>query len=390
MTYLPPQATPNPQLENRAGYDAWLLAITLCLCLWGAIFVMTSSSAHSLQAHHDSLAVFWNHLGRLAWGLGCMLLLSFVDYRWWEKVSRPLVVMSVILLILVYFIPQAPGATAKRWITLFGNSFQPAELAKYSLIAYLAMRFSRLQTDAFAADPKLVYRGAWIVTGVILALFAPEKNLSMAGLILGSAALMFYVAGMKVKPLLVPAAIGGVLMGLLAWLTPYMRTRLTSFFAGIVDPMQANYQVKQSLVGLGQGGIAGLGLGGSTQKHFFLPEPFKDFIYSVVGEELGIFGAVGLLLIFLAFFSRAWRIAKNAPDPFGYYLAIGITCTIGLSLFVNVGVTLGLLPPTGQPLPFISYGGSSLMMSLGAVGVLLNISKQTLRRGSSETTLFSQ
>ena len=380
----------SPQLENRAGYDAWLLAVTLCLCLVGAVFVMTSSAAHSWQTYRDSMTIFWNHVGRLVWGLGFMMILSFIDYHWWERLSRPLIIFAIFLLVLVYFVPQAPGATAKRWITFLGFSFQPAELAKYSLIAYLAMRFGRMKTDTFAADPRLVYRGTWIVTGIVLALVAPEKNLSMAALICASTALIFYLAEMPIKPLLLPAAAGASLLLLLAWITPYMRGRLTSFFAGIVDPMQANYQVKQSLVGLGQGGIAGLGLGGSTQKHFFLPEPFKDFIFSIVGEELGIFGAAGLLLAFLIFFSRAWRIARNAPDYFGYYLAAGITFTIGVSFLINIGVTLGLLPPTGQPLPFISYGGSSLMMSLGAVGILLNISKQTLRRGSSESALFAR
>ena len=381
----------EPELENRAGYDVWLLVITLSLCVCGAIFVMTSSAAHSWQSHDgNSLAIFWSHLGRLGWGLACMLILSFVDYHLFARLSRPLVILSIGLLIAVYFVPQAPGVTAKRWINLFGFSFQPAELAKYALIAYLAVRFSQLRQDAFAADPSLTYRGAWLVTGIILALVAPEKNLSMAALIFGSVVIMFFLSGVRLKPLALPGAASVVLLGLLAWVTPYMRIRLTSFFNGIFDPMQASYHVKQSLVGLGQGGIAGLGLGGSTQKHFFLPEPYKDFIFSIVGEELGIFGAAALLLAFLAFFSRAWRIARDAPDNFGYYLGMGITCTIGLSLFVNVGVTLGLLPPTGQPLPFISYGGSSLMMSLGAVGILLNISKQALRRRSYESPLLFQ
>ena len=381
----------EPELENRAGYDVWLLVITLCLCICGAIFVMTSSATHSWQSHDgNSLAIFWSHLGRLGWGLACMLILSFVDYHVFARLSRPLIIFSVGLLIAVYFVPQAPGATAKRWISLFGFSFQPAELAKYALIAYLAVRFAQLRQDAFAADPSLTYRGAWIITGIILALVAPEKNLSMAALIFGSVTMMFFLSGVRLKPLLIPVAASVVLLGLLAWVTPYMRVRLTSFFNGIFDPMQASYHVKQSLVGLGQGGIAGMGLGGSTQKHFFLPEPFKDFIFSIVGEELGIFGAAALLLVFLAFFSRAWRISRDAPDNFGYYLGMGITCTIGLSLFVNVGVTLGLLPPTGQPLPFISYGGSSLMMSLGAVGILLNISKQALRRRSYESPLLFQ
>jgi cell division protein FtsW len=389
MNYLTAPSM-RPEWENRAGYDVWLLALTLCLCICGAIFVMTSSAAHSWQAHHgNSLAIFWNHVSRLCWGLGCLVVLSLVDYHRFEKHSRALILLSILLLVAVYFVPQAPGATARRWINAFGLSFQPAEFAKYALIAYLAARFNYLRQDSFA-NPKQVYYGVLVIAGIILALVAPEKNLSMAALIFGSTTFMIFLSDIELKPLLLPGVIGIVLLGLLAWFTPYMHDRLVSFFTGILNPMQASYHVKQSLVGIGQGGISGMGLGGSTQKNFFLPEPHKDFIFSIIGEELGIFGAAGLLLTFLAFFSRAWRISKSAPDDFGYFLGMGITCALGLSLFVNVGVTLGLLPPTGQPLPFISYGGSSLMMSLGAVGILLNISKQALRRENSESALFTQ
>ena len=299
-----------------------------------------------------------------------------------------LIGLSLVLLIAVYFVPQPDGVSARRWISLFGFSFQPAELAKYALIAYLAARFSQMREDSFLTDSSKVYTGAWVVTGVIIALVAPERNLSMAGLIFMGAGVMFYLSGMRLKPLMIPALAGIPLMALAAWIIPNIRWRITSFLDGIADPMQASYQVKQSLIGIGQGGIAGMGLGGSTQKHFFLPEPYKDFIFSIVSEELGFFGATAILLAFLLLFSRAWRISRSAPDAFGYFLGMGITCTLGLSFFVNVGVTLGLLPPTGQPLPFISYGGSSLMMSLGAVGILLNISKQTLKRQTYESTLF--
>ena len=391
MSFMTTRTVRQPEWENRAGYDVWLFVLTLCLCICGAIFVMTSSSSHSWESHHgDSLAIFWNHLSRLGWGLTWLVILSFIDYHVFERLSRPLVIISLALLIAVYFVPQAPGATARRWISLFGMSFQPAELAKYALISYLATRFSQLKQDTFSHEARPVYVGALLVTVTIVGLVAPEKNLSMAALILGGAAIMFYLSDVPLKPLLIPGTVGFVLLATLAWLTPYMHVRLTSFFSGILDPTQASYHVKQSLVGLGQGGIAGLGLGGSIQKHFFLPEPYKDFIFSIIGEELGIFGAAGLLLTFLAFFSRAWRIARHAPDCFGYYLGMGITCALSLSLFVNVGVTIGVLPPTGQPLPFISYGGSSLMMSLAAVGILLNISKQALRRQNLESTLFMQ
>jgi cell division protein FtsW len=156
-----------------------------------------------------------------------------------------------------------------------------------------------------------------------------------------------------------------------------------------MEPARASYHVKQSLIGIGQGGLMGIGLGNSTQKHFFLPEPYKDFIFSIVAEESGFIGALLMLVGFVLLLTRAWRVARGAPDGFGYYLGAGITLTIALSLVVNVGVTLGLLPATGQPLPFVSYGGSSLMMTLGAVGVLLNISRQSQQTRAAGDSPFT-
>ena len=377
-------------LEKRAGYDVWLLALALILCLCGAMFVLTSSAVHSWRLHHgDSMAIFWNHLGRLGFGLVCMAVMAFVDYHHLGRIARGLWVAAFVTLIAVLFLPQPPGATAHRWIYLRGFSFQPAELAKFALIAYLAMRFSALHEDPFTFDRRKVYRGAFIVSLLTFALAFIEPNLSMAVLVLGTSALLFLLSGVRLKPL---AILGGALsvpLVCVAWLTPYMHSRLTAFANGIMEPARASYHVKQSLIGIGQGGLMGIGLGNSTQKHFFLPEPYKDFIFSIVAEESGFIGALLMLVGFVLLLTRAWRVARGAPDGFGYYLGAGITLTIALSLVVNVGVTLGLLPATGQPLPFVSYGGSSLMMTLGAVGVLLNISRQSQQTRAAGDSPFT-
>jgi len=378
MTLPSPTSSGMMPLEKRVGYDGWLLALALILCLCGAMFVLTSSAVHSWRIYHgDSMAIFWSHLQRLGLGLVCMAIMAFVDYHRLGRVARGLWVAALATLIAVLFLPQPPGATAHRWIYLGGISFQPAELAKFALIAYLAMRFAALREDPFTFDRRKVYRGAFIVSLLTFGLVFIEPNLSMAVLVLGMSALLFLLSGVRLKPL---AILGGALavpLACVAWLTPYMHSRLTAFANGILEPARAGYHVKQSLIGIGQGGLMGIGLGNSTQKHFFLPEPYKDFIFSIVAEESGFIGALLLLTGFVLLLARAWRVARCAPDSFGYYLGAGITFAIALSLVVNVGVTLGLLPATGQPLPFISYGGSSLMITLAAVGVLLNISRQS-------------
>ena len=340
-------------LEKRVGYDVLIFFFTLALCICGAIFVMTSSAVHSWERFDgNSMTIFWNHLQKLGIGLAGLIVFSFIDYHKIEKFARPLILFALLLLVTVLFMPQPAQATAHRWIRIPGFSFQPAEFAKFALIGYLAMRLSSFHHDPFSSDIKKIYQGCLIVSFVTLALIIKEPNLSMAVLILGVLAVMLYLSGVKLKPLMLVAAICLPILSLVAWFTPYMRTRLTDYILGITDPLQASHQVKQSLVGIGHGGMTGLGLGGSTQKHFFLPEPYKDFIFSIVGEELGLIGACCLLVIFVLFLTRAWRIARNAPDPFGYYLASGIAASIAISFIINVGVTLGLLPATGSTVAF--------------------------------------
>jgi cell division protein FtsW len=371
---------PSLPLERRAGYDAWLLAVTLGLCLCGAMFVLTSSAIHSGRLFHgDSMAIFRSHLVRLAWGGACLVFMWWANYHYLARLARLIWAIALLALIVVLFLPQPPGATAHRWIYLGGFSFQPAELAKFALMVYLAMRFSALHDDPFTYNRRKLYRGALAVTLITFGLVLIEPNLSMAALVLGISSVLFLLSGVRVKPLMILAGALAVPVAFVAWLTPYMHSRLTAFVSGITEPVRAGYHVKQSLIGIGHGGLLGIGLGNSTQKHFFLPEPYKDFIFSIVAEEAGFVGALLLLAGFVLLLTRAWRTARHAPDSFGYFLGAGITFSIALSLMVNVGVTLGLLPATGQPLPFVSYGGSSLMMTLGAVGVLLNISRQSER-----------
>ncbi|MBU0509209.1 putative lipid II flippase FtsW [bacterium] len=370
-------------MQERTGYDVVLLATALILCVAGAIFVLSASAVHSAVAYRgDAYAIFQSHVIRLLIGLAFMIAFSVIDYHVLGKMARVTWLLTFVALIVVLFLPQPNGATAHRWIYYRGFSFQPAELAKFAIISYLATRLAAFDADPFLADRKKLYTGTLLIVGVTAGLVVIEPNLSMTLMILVVAAMLFFVSGVSLKPILSLGGICLVPLALISWLTPYMQTRLTTYADALFHPLRASYHVKQSLVGIGQGGIAGVGLGASMQKNFFLPEPFKDFIFSIVGEELGILGALFVLAGFTIFISRAWHISVNAPDRFGYYLGMGITLAIAVSVVVNIGVTLGLLPTTGQPLPFVSYGGSSLVMNLAAVGVLLNISRQTQRQAA--------
>jgi cell division protein FtsW len=371
------------ELDSQAGYDVVLLLTTLLLCTCGAIFVLTSSAIHSWQVFDgNSRVIFWNHMVRLGLGLGMLLALSFVNYHVYERLARPMIIASLILLVAVFFIPQAEGATAKRWIYLWGFSVQPAELAKFALIAYLSMRFALLREQPFRLNESKALWGCMFIAGLVMVMIVIEPNLSMALLVTGIVALMFFNAGINLRGLVIPGIVALSLFAIVTALNSYMQRRISEFFTGIADPFKSCYHVKQSLVGIGSGGLTGVGLGQSTQKHFFLPEPYNDFIFSIIGEELGFIGTIGLLVCFIFLLTRGWKIARNAPDAFGYYLAAGITFSFAISFIINIGVTLGVLPATGQPLPFISYGGTSLMISLGAIGVLLNISRQAQTKKS--------
>lgn len=375
-------------LEKRTGYDVTLVFATLCLCIIGVVFVMTSSSVYARQHFGgDSMAITRSHLIRLAPAVILMLLLSFIDYKHLRRYVRPILLIGVVGLVAVLFTPQRTGATAHRWLNFFGFSFQPAELAKYALVAYLAMKFSTPRRESHMTNLRTAYVGCSVITLFIVLLILAEPNLSMACLVLGVAALLYFLSGIGLRRVMLGSAVLLPVLSAVMWLTPYMRKRMSPFFSGILDPVQAGYQVKQSVVGIGHGGFLGVGFGASTQKHLFLPEPHKDFIFSIIAEEIGLIGSAVILALFIVVLIRAWRVARNAPDAFGYFLAAGITCCIGLSFIVNIGVSLGLLPATGQPLPMISFGGSSLLVTLGSIGILLNISRQALRRPSFECDL---
>jgi len=370
----------SPFGPARPALDFPMLAAVATLCIAGVVFVFTSSAAHAWQTTSgQSWTFLTNHLERLTAGVAAAVLLYYVRYQFLEKIARHALVVGLVGLVAVLFLPQLPGTTAKRWIMIAGLSIQPAEIAKYALLVYASRRLAEIDESPFPADRRRMLNGLLIAGGITLALVVFEPNLSM---VLLTAAMLFcllFLHGLEWKKIAIMIPVGALGVAGVILAKPYMLERVRAFIQGISDPLSASYHVRQSLIAIGQGGWFGLGLGQSTQKHYFLPEPYNDSIFSIVGEEAGFVGSLLLVIAFAVLIIRGWKIAMNSQDRFSYYLAAGITASLACSFLINVGVNLALLPATGQPLPFVSYGGSSLVMSLAAVGVLLNIAKQQNR-----------
>jgi cell division protein FtsW len=362
---------------SGTGFDLPLLLFVGILLFAGAMLVMSSSAAVAYAKEDYALSIFVKHLIRMGAGIALLIALAFSDYHRLLKIAEPLMLATLVLLLLVLFWPMKPGASSHRQLYLGSLNLQPAEIAKFAVVLYLSYCFSRREATLPAETSKQFMLRCSLPVGLGIGLILCETNLSMAVIVLVSAFAMLFLTGIPMKTLGKVALVVVPILAAVAWLIPYTHARLTGYWMGILEPSQARFHTRQSLIGLGKGGLLGQGPGQSTWAYSHLPIPHKDSIFSILGEELGFLGCIVLLAIFALFLWRGMAIARKAPDPFGYYLANGILLVIACTFFINVGVAVGLLPPTGQPLPFVSYGGSSLVMSLGAVGILLNISRQS-------------
>jgi cell division protein FtsW len=303
-----------------------------------------------------------------------MLWAMHFDYRRlrtrWFILASLLGVGALLMLALV-----TPSGPVRRWISLGFFSFQPSELAKPVLVLFLAAFLDRRAEEI--NDWRRTLLPCAVVVGSIAFLIYLQPDLGTAASICLIAGILLYLAGLKTRVLAAAAALGFVAFVVMIFQADYRVQRLMSFLHPSADPQGAGYQIRQSILSFGSGGIHGMNLGEGRQKLFFLPESHTDFIYAVIGEELGLLGTSLLVLVFALLLWRGIRAALRAPDRFGYLLGMGLTLFLVVQASLNMGMVLGLLPTKGLPLPFISYGGSSLMIGLLSVGVLLNISQHS-------------
>ncbi|HEU5181748.1 MAG TPA: putative lipid II flippase FtsW [Candidatus Polarisedimenticolia bacterium] len=361
-------------MSRKLAFDRLLFSIPVILALFGVVMIYSASAVLSMNRYGSPYHHLAKQVSALVAGAILMVWAMHFDYR--RLRSRAVVLGALLgvvgLLMLALVTPSGP---VHRWISLGFFSFQPSELAKPVLVLFLAAFL-----DARAGqvnDLRRTLLPAGVVTGTFAFLIYMQPDLGTAVSLCLIAAVMLYLAGLDLRYMAAGAALGFVGILVAVFQASYRVRRLMTFLNPSEDPLGAGFQIRQSLLSFGSGGIQGLNLGEGRQKLFFLPEPHTDFILSVIGEELGLIGTSAVLLLFALLLWRGCRAALRAPDRFGYLLGMGLTLFLVIQAALNMGMVLGMMPTKGLPLPFLSYGGSSLMVCLLSVGVLLNVSQHS-------------
>ena len=352
----------------------------MILLIMLGLITLFSATYYQRTASGDPLSAVKKQLFGIALGAGACVFLSHVPYRFFRqpRVMLSLLAISAVLLILV-IIPGIGVSIngSRRWLNLMGLSMQPSEFAKYAMVIFMAGALDRRGEEIHRFFSGVV--PMLIVPGVMFLLILEQPNLSTGGSILICALLMLFSAGLRKRHLALLGVCGLGVGAFYAWSAPYRRERLLSFRDPFAKMSDEGYQLSQSLIALGSGGLFGMGLGQGKQKFAYLPYPESDFIFAIVGEDFGLAGCTLVVLLFAAFVFAGLRVALSCRDRYGCLLASGITSMIGLQAWINMGVVTGMMPTTGLPLPFFSAGGTSVTMIMAAVGILLSISRENGR-----------
>ena len=362
-------------MAKRVSVDGWLFTVTLILVFLGLVMVFSASAVMAKERYGSGYFFLLRQVGWATAGLAAMVAAMKVDYRRYKHPGIVFSVMGVttLLLISVFFLDRAHNT--HRWIHFGGFSFQPSEVAKVAVILFLAYflenRISSMN------DWRNTLLPAILPTLMFLALIVLQPDLGTAIACAAITACIMFVAGMQVRYLGYACVAAMLPLYFLIFRVAWRWDRIKAFLNPYSDPQGKGFHIIQSLIAVSTGGITGLGFMEGKQKLFYLPEPHTDFIFAVTAEELGLLGSLVVLLLFGIFLWRGVRTALRTQDTFGRLLAVGITCMVVVQAFINISVVLGLMPTKGIPLPFVSYGGSSMFMTLACVGVLLNITKQT-------------
>jgi cell division protein FtsW len=359
-------------LAKKLAFDKVLSTTVLLMIGLGLVMVYSASAVVGGESAYGLNRVFVKQVLAAGLGILAMLAVMHVDYRRYKSPAMVYALLggSVGLLVLVLFSPPINGT--RRWILAGGFSFQPSELAKIALVVYLAYLIER-RADR-ERDRELLIP-ACFVTVLMVVLILLETDLGTSVVLIAACCLMLFLAGLRWRYFVAATLALVPTIWLLIISVPYRRARLLNFLDPERDPLNTGYQATQSLIAIGSGGVFGLGPGQSLQKLYFLPYPHSDFIFSILAEELGLIGALALLGLFVVVVWRGVRAGLDAPDAFGRYLAWGLAGVICVQAFIHASVAAALMPTTGIPLPFISYGGSSLVITLAAMGILLNVSQ---------------
>lgn len=362
-------------------YDQVLIVLIILLCVIGTVMLYSSSSSLSLDETGGTTATLFlrSHLKRLFIGIIAMFFFLALDYRRLKTIAPYLLIGSLVLLLItkIYFLIHGSSAPA-RWLDLGIVSIQTSDLARFSLIIYLAYYLDKKREKI-----KDFYSGFFppmMILGLMLTLIIIQPDFSTAAVIGMVGFMMLFLGGAKLSQILSAGVISIMVLIPVMLMRSYRLQRVIYWLGSFLGyqhaaPANVGYQAQQSLISLGNGGFIGLGLGNSMEKNLFLPTPHTDFIFAIIGEELGLIGALVVLTIFLVIFQRCIRIAKETTDPFGVFLTMGFAFSLILYAFINIAVVTGVVPTTGLPLPLISYGGSGLVINLASLGILLNISQ---------------
>jgi len=358
-------------MAKKLAFDKILFTVVIILVGIGLIAVYSASAAFARdQGSRFNLFLVKQGMSALV-GLLAMWVLMHVDYRHLKRrgVLYGLVGGVLALLVAVLFAPELNNA--HRWLFLGGVSIQPSELAKLAVVVFVAYQISTKRDR----DTRELIMPIALLLGLVAALILLQPDLGTTALICATTVFMLFLAGLRWRYFFGAFAALLPALWLAIYSVPYRRKRLMAFLDPDLEPLRSGYQARQSLIAIGSGGVAGRGLGDSLQKLYSLPHPHSDFVFSIVGEEVGLLGAMTVVILFGVLVWRGLRAGWNAPDDFGRYLAWGLTGVVALQALIHISVSLALVPTKGIPLPFISYGGSSLVVSLIACGVLLNVSQ---------------
>lgn len=365
-------------MGKKNPYDSAVILSVASLVVIGIIMIFSSSFSYAMVNMNDGYfflkrVLIWSVIGTFG-----MVFCAKFPYHQWKRLANIIIIVSLVLLVLVLTPVGTTINGAKRWIGVGTLSVMPSEVAKFAVIVYVAASIERkkekMQSFIYGVVPYL------LLIGIFFGLINEQPDFSTAFVVAVIVFALVFVGGMKMSHFIGLAATGFAgLSSMIAYIllsaNNYRANRITAFLDPWADPTNTGFQAVQSLLALGSGGLFGRGLGRSVQKHFYLPEPQNDFIFAIIGEELGYIGGIVILLLFMILIWRGIRIAINAPDLFGCLLATGFVAMVTVQVIINIAVATSSMPVTGMPLPFISYGGNSLAINMALAGILLNISR---------------